>query len=80
MFKHKCDKNIILDGKTYKPVMGIVELPVVMEKHNPIEDENKPDYKQLAMDAGLKGEELKKFMKMNATNKQLKLDKLEGKL
>lgn len=38
MFKHKCNQNVILDGKTYKPVQGIVELPIKMDKLNPVKE------------------------------------------
>jgi len=40
--------------------------------------EDKPDWKQMAIDAGLEGEELKKFMKKSSENRKKYLDKLKG--
>jgi len=84
--KYKSDMDIWWsDGSLYKSHNGIVECPhelphpfiklEEMKKAKPV-IEDKPDWKQLAINAGLKGDDLKKFMKMNATNKQIKLDKL----
>ena len=37
--KHRCSQDFILDGKIYKSINGIVELPVKVEALNPIEEE-----------------------------------------
>jgi len=84
MYKYKVDakNHTHSDGESYTVVDGVLTVP--FEINAPfaklIEEvkEDKTDWKALAIDAGLKGDELKKFMKMNAKNKQLKLDKLEG--
>ena len=77
-YKYYSDLPIITD-KVNLSINGIVTVSKELEGFKLVEEkEDKPDYKQLAIDAGIKGDELKKFMKMNATNKQLKLDKLEG--
>ncbi len=59
------------------PVDGIIDIPIRKENMNPIEDESRPDYKQLAIDAGITGEDLKKFMKKNTENKIKQLDNLK---
>lgn len=79
MFKYKCNKNVIIDGRTYKPNGNIVVLPVEHDKLELIEEEEKTDWKQLGIDAGLEGEELKKFMKKSTANRQIQLDKLKEK-
>lgn len=40
MYKHVFNGNMIIDGKTYCPTNGILELPVRVDKLNPIEEEN----------------------------------------
>ncbi len=45
---------------------------------NPVQEEIKIDWKDLADKAGIKGEDLKKFMRKSAKNRQIQLDKLEG--
>jgi hypothetical protein len=55
MFKHKINKNVIFEGKTYIPCNGIVELPKRDERYNPIEEE-KNEHKELvekAVELGL---------------------------
>ena len=80
MYKHKINKIVIFEGKTYLPANGIVTLPKIDKRYNPIEEvkEGKPDWKQLAVESGLEGEDLKKFMKKNAEQKQKQIDKLKG--
>jgi len=39
MVKHKINKNVIYEGKTYIPQKGIVELPKKIQMYNPIEEE-----------------------------------------
>lgn len=77
MIKHNYNKRYILDGKTYEPKKdGFLYLPVEVKSLRPVkeEKESKPDYKQLAIDAGITGEDLKKFMKKNTENKIKQLD------
>lgn len=40
MVKHKIDKIVIFEGKTYIPQNGIVELPKKDGRYNPVEEEN----------------------------------------
>lgn len=54
---------------------GVKDAVQVKEKKE--EKEQKIDWRKLGIDAGLKGEDLKKFMKKNAKNKQIQLDKLK---
>ena len=86
MVKHELNikdsgKNVIWNGVTYKSDGRIVYLPEAVAIFNPIEneiiEETKTDWKQLADDAGIKGEELKKFMKKNESQRQIQLDKLK---
>jgi len=86
--KYKSDMDIWWsDGSLWKTKGGIVDCPhelpesfirVEEMKMAKLESDVKTDWKALAIDVGLLGDDLKKFMKMNAKNKQLKLDKLEG--
>ena len=43
----------------------------------PVEEIKNPSWKELATECGLKGEELKKFMKKNVEQKQKQLEKLK---
>ena len=76
--KYKSKYDIIMDDGIYKSRNGIVEmkheLPPSFER---VEEEKKIDWRDLAINAGLEDEELKKFMKKNASQKQKQLDKLK---
>lgn len=37
--KHKYNKSFIYEGKLYKPVDGVIDIPVRIKKLNPIEEE-----------------------------------------
>ncbi|MCP4254843.1 MAG: hypothetical protein GY775_15850 [Candidatus Scalindua sp.] len=71
-------KNVIHNGRTYRSVGRVVELPEAVAMYNPTEEEIKRDWKADAIDAGLEGEELKKFMGKNKALRQKQLDKLKG--
>ena len=77
MIKHKHDINYYIDGKKYKSINGIIELPKRIESLNPV-DEDVKDWKAEAVTLGLEGEDLKKFMGKNKTQRQKQLDKLRG--
>ncbi len=77
MYKHEWNMDHIHEGKIYRTIDGIVELPVRVEKLNPLEEEKKTDWKALGTDAGLKGDDLKKFMSKNKDARQKQLDKLK---
>jgi len=78
--KYKSEYDIIMNDGIYRSKNGIVEMDHELpESFERVKEEIKTDWKKLAIDAGLEGDNLKKFMKMNATNKQKKLDSLEAK-
>jgi len=76
--KYKSKYDIIMNGKIFKSRSGVVEMPFELPKtFIKIDEEKKTDYKELAINAGLEGDELKKFMKKNAQQKQKQLEKLK---
>jgi len=76
MFKHKINKNVILEGKTYIPQNGIVELPVIDKRYNPIEeiktDENKDDLIEEAHKLGLGSPSTLKRLNPETLKKRIK--------
>ena len=78
--KYKSKYDIIMNGKIFKSRGGVVEMPHELpSSFIKIEEEIKVDWKELAIEAGLEGEDLKKFMKKNALQKQKQLEKLRIK-
>lgn len=76
--KYYSEFDIYMGDKIYSPKNGIVDLPHELpEQFKRVEEETKIDWKQLADNAGIKGEELKKFMKKNESQRQIQLDKLK---
>ena len=78
--KHNFNQDYVYEGKIYKCVNGVIDIPVEIQNLNPIKPEvksDKPDWKELAKSAGLEGDNLKKFMKKNADVKQKYLDNLK---
>ena len=76
--KYYSNFDVYMGDKIYSPKNGIVDLPHELpEQFKRVEEETKTDWKQLADDAGIKGEELKKFMKKNESQRQIQLDKLK---
>ena len=76
--KYYSNFDVYMGDKIYSPKNGIVDLPHELPgQFKRVEEETKTDWKQLADDAGIKGEELKKFMKKNESQRQIQLDKLK---
>ena len=70
------DKNVIWNGCTYRSTAREVYLPEAVEMYNPAIEE-KTDWKQIGIDAGLNEDELKKFMKKSVANRKKQLN-IEG--
>ena len=71
-------KNVIFEGGTYRSEGRKVMLPKAVAMYNPVKQEAKTDWKELGINAGLEGDDLKKFMSKNKEARQKQLDKING--
>ncbi len=86
MYKYKVDakNHTHSDGTSYRVIDGVLTVPFEINApfarliEEPKKEEIKRDWKAEAIEAGLEGEELKKFMGKNKALRQKQLDKLKG--
>ncbi len=86
MYKYKVNakNHIHSDGKSYRVVNGVLTVPFKIDAPfatiiEDVKEEIKREWKTEAINLGLEGDELKKFMGKNKTQRQKQLDKLKDK-